>query len=116
VAPRCGISIHGSGSAMLPDMYRYGDGTPFPLDENFIETLTAAVETCTNAFAPLTDLDGRRDRAREARREGDREVNRLDDLEKTLIAAVSPYAPPDKKPGATHQVATKLLQQTKQTI
>jgi hypothetical protein len=23
-------------------MYRYGDGTPFPLDENFIETLTTA--------------------------------------------------------------------------
>ena len=28
-------------------MYRYGDGSPFPLDENFIETLTSAVETCT---------------------------------------------------------------------
>ena len=36
-------------------MYRYGDGTPFPLDENFIETLTTAVETCTNAFVPLTN-------------------------------------------------------------
>jgi len=44
---------------MLQDMYRYGDGTPFPLDENFIETLTTAVETCTNAFVPLTDLDAR---------------------------------------------------------
>jgi len=44
-------------------VYRYGDGTPFPLEENFIETLTSAVEACTNAFMPLTELDGRREPA-----------------------------------------------------
>ena len=53
-------------------MYRYGDGTPFPLDENFIETLTAAIESCTNAFMPLTELDERRNRAKAARGEADR--------------------------------------------
>src|SRR4029079_7671654 len=58
-------------------MYRYGDGTPFPLEENFIETLTAAVEACTNAFMPLTELDGRRERARAGRAEADRELARL---------------------------------------
>jgi hypothetical protein len=89
-------------------MYRYGDGTPFPLDENFIETLTAAVEACTNAFLPLAELDGRRERAREARREGDRELGRLDDLEKTLSAALTPYVPQDKKPGITQAVAQKI--------
>ncbi|MBX3162762.1 MAG: hypothetical protein KF773_42765 [Deltaproteobacteria bacterium] len=98
-------------------MYRYGDGTPFPLDENFIETLTMAVETCTNAFVPVTELDARRERAREARREGDREAGRLDDLERSLSSALSPYLPTDaKKPGATMQVATKLAQTAKQVI
>jgi hypothetical protein len=97
-------------------MYRYGDGTPFPLDENFIETLTAAVETCTNAFDPLTELDNRRERAKEARREADRESNRLDDLEKTLTSALTPYVPTDKKPGVTHAVAQKIAASAKQAI
>ncbi|HWO18497.1 MAG TPA: hypothetical protein VNO30_06960 [Kofleriaceae bacterium] len=90
-------------------MYRYGDGTPFPLDENFIETLTSAVEACTNAFLPLTELDGRRERAREARREADREVGRLDDLEKSVVAALGPYLPSDKKLGTTATVAQKMV-------
>lgn len=97
-------------------MYRYGDGTPFPLDENFIETLTAAVETCTNAFVPLTELDARRERAREARREGDRESGRLDDLEKSLSATLTPYVPQDKKPGITHTVAQKIAGLAKSSI
>lgn len=97
-------------------MYRYGDGTPFPLDENFIETLTAAVETCTNAFVPLTELDARRERAREARRDADREIGRLDDLEKSLSAALGPYVPQDKKPGVTHAVAQKIAGLSKAAI
>jgi hypothetical protein len=98
-------------------MYRYGDGTPFPLDENFIETLTAAVEACTNAFIPLTELDSRRERAREARREADREIGRLDDLEKTLSAALGPYVPQDKKPGGiTSGVAQKIAGLAKSSI
>lgn len=97
-------------------MYRYGDGTPFPLDENFIETLTTAVETCTNAFVPLAELDGRRERAREARREAEREVGRLDDLEKSLSATLAPYIPQDKKPGLTHTVAQRIAGLAKSTI
>jgi hypothetical protein len=97
-------------------MYRYGDGTPFPLDENFIETLTAAVETCTNAFVPLTELDGRRERAREARRDADRESGRLDDLEKSLSATLGPYVPQDKKPGVTSGVAQKIAGLAKSSI
>ncbi|MEO8703693.1 MAG: hypothetical protein ABI867_26825 [Kofleriaceae bacterium] len=97
-------------------MYRYGDGTPFPLEENFIETLTAAVETCTNAFDPITELDSRRERAKEARREADRESNRLDDLEKTLTSSLTPYIPTDKKPGVTTTVAQKIAAAAKQAI
>lgn len=97
-------------------MYRYGDGTPFPLDENFIETLTTAVETCTNAFVPLTELDARRERAREGRREGDREVARLGELEQTLTQALASFVTADKKPGITPTVAQKIAQQAKSSI
>src|SRR5215510_6324661 len=105
---RTAISVHGGGSAMLQDMYRYGDGTPFPLDENFIETLTTAVETCTNAFIPLTELDARREKARDVRREADKELGRLADLEATVIGSLLAFAPSDsKKPSLTQQVSQK---------
>ncbi len=98
-------------------MYRYGDGTPFPLDENFIDTLTTAVETCTNAFGPLAELDGRRERARDAKKGGDREINRLGELERAITTTLSAYLLPDKKiAGATHQVAEKLTAAAKGAV
>ncbi len=96
-------------------MYRYGDGTPFPLEENFIETLTSAVEGCTNAFMPLTELDERRNRARSGRAEADRELGRLQDLEKALASAMSAYLVADK--GAQAQgVAQKVVQTGKAAV
>jgi hypothetical protein len=101
--------VRARASVMLCAMYRYGDGTPFPLDENFIETLTSAVEASTNAFVPLSELDGRRDKAKEVRREADKELGRLADLEATVIGSMGPFQPTDaKKPGLTQQVAQKL--------
>jgi len=97
-------------------MYRYGDGTPFPLDENFIETLTSAVEACTGAFMPLTQLDERRDNARAGRAEADRELGRLNDLEKSLTTALSPFMVPDKKSAQAQGVAQKTLQAAKTAI
>lgn len=98
-------------------MYRYGDGTPFPLDENFIETLTSAVEACTNAFMPLTELDDRREQAKAARVEADRDVARLTDLDKALAAAMAPYMPTDGKTGGPALgVAQKTMVTAKQAI
>jgi len=101
---------------MLVGMYRYGDGTPFPLDENFIETLTAAVETCTNAFVPLTELDARRERARELRREAEKEIGRLADLDATVNGALLQFLPSDKKATLTQQVAQKISAGVKTSI
>ncbi|MBA3457662.1 MAG: hypothetical protein H0T42_31560 [Deltaproteobacteria bacterium] len=95
-------------------MYRYGDGTPFPLDENFIETLTAAVETCTNAFVPLTELDARRTRAKDTKREAETENQRLAELEATVNQALGPYV--GAKASATQQVAQKLAAAAKTSI
>ncbi len=101
---------------MLPPMYRYGDGTPFPLDENFIETLTTAVEACTNAFVPLTELDGRRTKARDTKKEAEVENARLGELEEALAGALAPFAAVDKKATLAHQVAVKVVTTAKQTI
>ena len=95
-------------------MYRYGDGTPFPLDENFIETLTSAVESCTSAFMPLTELDERRQRSKAARIEADVELSRLAELEQTLASALAPFLVTDKRAGLALQVAQKALLAGKQ--
>ena len=97
-------------------MYRYGDGSPFPLDENFIDTLTSAVEACTNAFDPLTELDARRERAAETRRDAERDANRLDELEKATTAALAPFLQVDKKQAGAHAVAQKLAASAKHMI
>src|SRR3569623_1069351 len=97
-------------------MYRYGDGTPFPLDDNFFESLTAAVEACTGAFMPLTELDTRRDIAKLGRTEADRELAKLTELERALTAALSSYMVPDKKAMQAQGVATKTLQTAKTAL
>jgi len=97
-------------------MYRYGDGTPFPLDENFIETLTTAVETCTNAFMPLTELDNRRERAKDARKAADRENARLVEFEKALTEALTPWLQGQQKADSTQQIAQKVGMAAKQTL
>src|SRR3954471_24917792 len=102
---------------MMSGMYRFGDGTPFPLDENFIETLTAAVEACTNAFMPLTELDGRRERARAGRAEAERELAKLVELDKTLSTRLQPYISASDKTSAQAQgVAQKTLTAAKQSL
>jgi len=97
-------------------VYRYGDGTPFPLDDNFIEVLTSAVEACTNAFMPLTQLDHRREQAKTARAEAERELTRLNELEKTLTGALAPYMVQDRSSQQTQEVAKKTLQGAKVAI
>lgn len=97
-------------------MYRYGDGSPFPLDENFIDTLTSAVEACTNAFAPLMELDARRHKAKEARLDADADSAQLAELEKTVSSALAPFMAPGKTSGSTMTVAQRLTATTRQTI
>ena len=96
-------------------MYRYGDGTPFPLEDNFIETMESAVEACTSAFLPLTELDTRRERARAARTEADAELARLAELDKAVQAAVAPFMT-DRKSAQAQAVAQKTVQLARQSI
>jgi hypothetical protein len=74
-------------------MYRYGDGTQFPLEENFIDTLTAAVEACAGAYTPIADLDDRKERAREGKRQADKELARLVELETAMEATGDKFGP-----------------------
>jgi hypothetical protein len=65
-------------------MYRFGDGTPFPLRENFIETLVAAVDCCVALYQVEARIDEHQARLRDVGRRAAEELHRLDSLQGLL--------------------------------
>jgi len=98
-------------------MYRYGDGTPFPFEENFIDIVVAAVDACASTFAAAAQLDALRAKARDAKREADEEGRRLTMLEQSLAAAASATGPSlGKDATLTQQTAHRALEAARQAI
>ncbi len=95
-------------------MYRFGDGTAFPLEENFIDTLTQAVEACTQAFSPLAELDARREKAVAAERDSQREVERLLELDRVVETALGQFI--GGGGGLAQATAHKIVAATKQSV
>jgi hypothetical protein len=71
-------------------MYRFGDGTPFPLRENFIETLVAAVDCCVALYQVEARIEEHHARVREAARRAADELQRLDALNSLLETSLAP--------------------------
>ena len=86
-------------------MYRFGDGTPFPIQENFIETLLAAVDATVGSFAAAAEVEERRDKALAARKEADEDLRRLGMLDKAIEAAVMPLQPASDRAASPSQMA-----------
>jgi hypothetical protein len=98
-------------------MYRYGDGTPFPFEENFIDIMAAAVESCAAMFTAAAELEALRAKAREAKKEADEEGRRLGALEKSIEAAVFAARPSAAKDATiTQQTAQRVLAGVKSAI
>jgi hypothetical protein len=95
-------------------MYRFGDGTAFPLEENFMDTLTQAVEACTHAFSPLAELDVRREKALIAQRDSQRDVERLLDLDQAVGTALGPFVNGGGQ--VVQSTAQKIVAATKQSV
>lgn len=72
--------------------YLYGDATPFPLEENFIETLVAATDACVS----LLRLDAAAERSRReahlARMQAGVETGEVDGLAEAVAAVCDRYA------------------------
>lgn len=77
-------------------MLRYGDGTPFPFEDGFLDMLVDAVEACTAMLAATADLDRKRAEAEAVMREIGEEERRLVLFERTIAAACTPDS--DGKP------------------
>ena len=102
-------------------MYRYGDGTPFPFDDNVIDLLPAVIDACAAMFGAAAHLDGLRDlalepgpraKAKDARRDADAEGAELAGLAQALEAAVAPLRPALGKDASAVQEAARRARRT----
>jgi len=91
-------------------MYRFGDGTPFPLRENFIETLVAAVDCCVALYQIEARIEEHHARLRDAGRSAADELQRLDALQGLLDTALAPLLAKQHKRGgrASEQAAARI--------
>ncbi|MEM9491932.1 MAG: hypothetical protein AAGC55_22495, partial [Myxococcota bacterium] len=71
--------------------YLYGDATPFPLQENFIDTISAATDACVALFTLDEELGERRRNATQLRKQAEEELNRLGVLSTALEVALRPF-------------------------
>jgi hypothetical protein len=98
-------------------MYRYGDGTPFPYEENFIDIVGAAVDACAGMFAAAAQLEGLRAKARDAKREADAEGAKLAALERSIEGAVALSSPSVAKDSTlVQQTALRALEGARHAI
>jgi len=98
-------------------MYRFGDGTPFPIQENFIETLLAAVDATVGTFAAAAEVEERREKALSARKEADEDLRRIGILDKAIEHAVLPLQPSaDRTASIAQQAAQRALQAARAAI
>jgi hypothetical protein len=98
-------------------MYRYGDGTPFPFDDNFIELIPAVIDACVTMCGAAVHLEGLRAKAKEARRDADAEAAQLGRLEQALEAAVAPVGPAlGKDATLVQETAQRALDAARQAI
>jgi hypothetical protein len=80
-------------------MLRFGDGTPFPLDEGFLEVLVDAVGACTAMLTATALLEERHARARTRQHELMEDECRLERFEQTVrMAAMTPASANRPKP------------------
>ena len=90
-------------------MYRYGDGTPFPLSENFIDTIIGAVDCCVALFQLDAEAEARAERERLTRRAADEELKRLDALKVLIETAVTPLLVKKQGPTRASQAAAQKI-------
>ncbi|ACY16027.1 hypothetical protein [Haliangium ochraceum] len=95
--------------------YLYGDATPFPLEENFIETLAAATDACVGLFQLDLELQERRDRATALNERASEEIGYLDALAKSLEKALSPMIS-DEPVFAAQRTATAIARGARTSI
>jgi hypothetical protein len=97
-------------------MYRFGDGTPFPLRENFIETLVAAVDCCVALYQVEAKVEDHHARVRDAGRLAAEEAHRLDALQGLIDTALAPLMTGQDRHGSASEQAAARIAEAATTI
>jgi hypothetical protein len=82
-------------------MLRFGDGTPFPYDEGFLEVLVDVVSACTEMLTVTADMEDRHERARQKQHELLEEELKLERFEESVRVAATPSTSMNR-PKPTH--------------
>ena len=93
-------------------MYRYGDATPFPFDDNFIDTIVAATEACVGLFLADMEAEERRRKVEQIRTHADQELKRLAVLGRAVNASIRPMLPAAKAERTSEATAQRIQQST----
>lgn len=96
--------------------YLYGDATPFPLDENFIDTIGAAVNACVALFQADSDAASKRARALQVQKAADEELRRLEVIARAVQAALRPMLAEGKAERPSQAAAQRIIGTTGGTI
>jgi hypothetical protein len=95
--------------------YLYGDSTPFPLEENFLETLRDVCETVAALLRADVGLMAARERAEEAKRMAVREQSKLEGMAAGLVRALEGPMQDAESP-STARVAGRVLQSARSVL
>lgn len=99
-------------------MYRFGDGTPFPLRENFIDTIVAAVDGCVALYRVEVEVEERMLRLREAEKSATEELRRFEALKGLIETAVAPLMAPraDRGTRPSEHAAARIFHDAEEII
>lgn len=96
--------------------YRFGDATPFPLNINFIDTLTAATDACVALFSADEAISLRRDQAHATIKDVDEELKRLSFIERAVEAALAPVVKETTARSTAGQTAARVIASAQSTV
>ncbi|HEX2691633.1 MAG TPA: hypothetical protein VHN14_33710 [Kofleriaceae bacterium] len=88
-------------------MLRFGDGTPFPLDESFLEVLVDAVGACTAMLTTTACMEDRHARARKRHHELLQEEHTLECFGESVRAAAAVCVPVDRPRSAPAELVCR---------
>ncbi|WP_428261565.1 hypothetical protein [Haliangium sp.] len=96
--------------------YLYGDATPFPLEDNFIETLSAATDTCVALFQIDSELIDRRERSQAIRERTAEEIAYLERLARIVDSALAPMIPAEQPTYVAQRTAGAIARSAQAAI
>ncbi len=90
-------------------LYLYGDSTPFPLDDNFVDTLSALTDACVALLRIDEELERLSVRADSTRTAAGQEIARLETIASSVVRTMDPHIAQAASP-ASGQVAVRVVQ------